>query len=549
MKRIISLIMMLMLVLSMVGCGSKEKASEKETSKDTEVSDSNKKQPDNKQNAKELKPLTISIGHWDAGEMLSGGENDPILKLLEKKFNVTFEARSVSWSDYSEKYKLWAASGELPDLFATDVINSQTYETWVNQGIIRELPKDISAYPNIEKIMQMPDVKPLEREGVFYMIPRLTYPQNDMWALDRGLIIRKDWLEKLGLGVPKSYEELKSTLKTIVNSDLDGNGVKDTIGLTQRTNSHLAAFFLGSVPQVTNGGWLKEDGQWVPAYISKNMITGIKQLRDLYKEGLLDNDFAIMKTDDGTEKFAQGNVAMLAHQVLPTHLYNIRSKWDKYNNGIDFEDAIAIVPFFAHEDGNTYSFATTTYWSESYFSGDISDEKMERILMLYDYLASEEFSEVKTYGIEDVDFKKDSDQYTILLEKGDDGRYENLTEKYPSLKVFDTLVAWGQEKMLIKNQVNYTKYGQQLVDMSADFYEFSRKNMVPTPTNFDVFLMVTPTKTKLSAIRYFDDVTKVIISDEDPETEWKKIIEGYDAQGVPQAIKEVNEKAKELGIE
>jgi len=84
--------------------------------------------------------------------------------------------------------------------------------------------------------------------------------------------------------------------------------------------------------------------------------------------------------------------------------------------------------------------------------------------------------------------------------------------------------------------------------MSRDFAEARKENVIPIPTNFDVKLLVTPAKSKLSAIRFFDDVTKIMISDGKTKEEWEKAREGYKAYGIEQAIKEVNEKVQELGI-
>ena len=45
-----------------------------------------------------------------------------------------------------------------------------------------------------------------------------------------GLVIRKDWLDKLGLAVPTSPEELMAVAVAFTEQDPDGNGKKDTFG-------------------------------------------------------------------------------------------------------------------------------------------------------------------------------------------------------------------------------------------------------------------------------------------------------------------------------
>jgi putative aldouronate transport system substrate-binding protein len=70
------------------------------------------------------------------------------------------------------------------------------------------------------------------------------------------------------------------------------------------------------------------------------------------------------------------------------------------------------------------------------------------------------------------------------------------------------------------------------------------------PVNFDIFLMSTPAKNKLSGLNssIMDDIVKVILGKENPVAQWKKAVKGYDAKGLQDAIKEVNEEAAKKGI-
>lgn len=534
MKRIISIMLAASMVFSIVGC-NKTNEGTSDSSKTTKATTTTNS-TDDKEESNELKPLEISIGHWEAGTLTKGGKDDAILQLLQDKFNVKFKGKSVSWSDYKEKYKLWAASDELPDIFATNEVTTQTYDTWVKQGIIRSLPTDMSAYPKINSLFDLVDVKPLEQDGQFYFIPRRTYTESEMWVMDKNLIIRKDWLQKLGIDMPQSYEELETALKQIVKSDLDGNGVDDTIGVTHKAIWAMGPFFMDVSPALIAKSWVEEDGQWIPPYMSDDVLPGIQRLRNLYQDGLLDRDFAIMKTNDGIEKFCQGNSAVLATQAVTSHLSNIKKSWDKYQQDLAFEDAVAILPLWANEEGVKYAYNSPIYWSETYINANVDDEKMERILMMYEYLLSDEFKEYKSYGFEGVDYKKEGDKYVSLL----DG--QQLGDKYTSLKTLAPLVAWGQEADLEKSQVSYEKYGEAVTNLSVDFYENAKKDMTPYPVNFDIRLMTTPAKSKIASIKFWNDVTKVIISDKNVEEEWAKVLEGYKAQGVEQAIKEVNER-------
>ncbi len=47
---------------------------------------------------------------------------------------------------------------------------------------------------------------------------------NEMW-------IRQDWLDKLGLEAPRTWDELVQVAEAFVTQDPDGNGEDDTIGI------------------------------------------------------------------------------------------------------------------------------------------------------------------------------------------------------------------------------------------------------------------------------------------------------------------------------
>ena len=48
---------------------------------------------------------------------------------------------------------------------------------------------------------------------------------------NEGILIRKDWLDKLGLKVPKTTDEFFEVMKAFTFKDPDGNGKNDTYGL------------------------------------------------------------------------------------------------------------------------------------------------------------------------------------------------------------------------------------------------------------------------------------------------------------------------------
>jgi len=495
------------------------------------------------------KHMDISLSHYNIGQAFPDRASDELLKMLEKKFNVTFVDKVISYADYVEKYQLWSASGELPDIISHDIINTSTYYSWIKQGIVRALPGDLGAYPNIQKVMAQDDVKGFTVDGKYYMIPRLTYNSNEQKTLERALIVRKDWMDALGLKAPVTYEDYQKMLTAFAKGDPDGNSKNDTAGVTMRTQAMLMAVGAGAFPNVANSSWVKEDGKYIPYYASKNMDEYVKHMRELYTSGAIDPDFAIMKTNDGVEKFAQGLAGAIAMQATPSGLRLLEGAWNKYQKDKNFADNIAIYPIsWQTDDGSRYSFEMLSFWSETYFSSSVNDEKMDRILQIYDYLLSDEYMTVNLYGLEGKDYRKEGDAYVITREKNSDGQYKSLFELYPSLNLFGSLAAWYKWQEYGTSDIVKINLGDNVYELVQRTLEDFKK-LDTIPTNFAVDYLYTEAKTKLSAVNPNEDLIKVILGKDDPVSMWREIVKGYENKGLSQAIAEVNEAVQAQGLD
>ncbi len=548
-RRFLCLIVAVCIAASVfAGCsGNKEKDSSAEaqtTQQVTEATATSEPNPFEKR-------IEISIGYWDSAAAFDSRANDPMLQKIEKDFNVKLVSKSPTWNDFGDKYKLWAASGELPDIFAHDIANTEMYYTWIKQGIIRALPEDLSKYPNVQKQFEKPDVKALKTEdGKNFMLPRPTGLTVDQTCTTTGFVVRKDWMQKLGIQTPKTFDDYAAMLKAFKENDPDGNGQDDQIGLTMRGTWFIQHWFLGmGSPAFGVWAWLEQDGQWIPPYMDKNMLDGIKKLRKLYQDGLIDKDFSIEKLDEGTQKFYQGKSGLCATQTDPERMKVMIEEWKKFNPDKDFFDCVGLLPIWANDDGKYYRWNSASFWSHTYFNSNVDDEKMDRILRIYDYLFSEEWQNIIYYGIEGVDYKKEGDKIIITRAKDDKGNYEDLEKKYPSLKLLKNLAQWSSLLTQGINEHTIAYYGESSMKAYTEFYNWYTQNAEIAPVNWDVHFMYTPAKTEAASIWPVDDIIKIMIDKKaDPEKDWNKTAEAWKQKSLEKAIKEVNEKAAQLGI-
>lgn len=490
----------------------------------------------------ELEHMEITAAIWGIQEGFdnSNAANDTIFNDLEDKFNVTITPVGVTWNDYQEKNKVWAASGSLPDVFADNLAtdNNALYKTWAAQGIIKEIPQDLSKYPHLEAVMSASSVQALAIDGKQYMIPRGDDMSSEaagsgMSGMSRAVMYRKDWAKEAGYEeAPATFDEMIEMIRAMMKNHPEATGI------VANSSDYLATLSLDIMPEYANiNSWVYEKDQWIPCYASERVIPYLERMQNLYAEGILDPDFITQKDGDAIAKFMSGYACVsLGGQFDATTF--MESNPDVEN----FEDAFGFILPFAAEDGNHYVFTSTPYWSESFINAAVDDAKLDRILMILDYMYSEEYISQLRNGIEGVDWEERDGEMVSLL-SGD----ESLSDKYPITAAFGYLASWGfGDRVVSSNPIEaaYTK-------MYDETEDYELENMQAAPISFSVLLMDNAEKTEISNLSsdFRDKANNIIISSEDASAAWAKVIDEFNGKGLEKAIASVTAQAAAEGIQ
>ncbi|MDD3410612.1 MAG: extracellular solute-binding protein [Eubacteriales bacterium] len=489
--------------------------------------------------APKAQPTEISVAFWNvADEWIS----DPLQQYVEEKFNIRLVPINVSYDNYSQWLQQMAATNELPDIIAHDIMGTSAYESWITQQKIRALPKDLTDYPNLEAYLEQPYNERFKRgNGAFYAIPRLTYSTESLWALDRCIMVRKDWREALGLSVPQSWDEFAALLFAFVNGDPDGNGMSDTKGLTATHLNTLEAVYLSLFPELSNTerGWLYEDGKWMPVYCSQKTAPALEKMRQLYRRGLMDTEFAFVSTKEAAESFVRGEFGAICGQY-----YLVLNTLAEQGMLDQASDMVEILPPWPCEDGSRYRFTTSLHWSESYFGANVDDEKMKIILSLYDWLLSDDFRYIYQHGLEGVDWEWENGSRFEL-------RHVSPVREYSSLAILSHLVEWNQDDQYVLSESNALTYGEANLNYAREQLTWFARNTKRVNYNFDVVFMSTPAKNSLvynSVVQ--QEMAKIIMGTESALTAWPKTMRQLEeTTTLSAAIDEVTREANRLGIQ
>ncbi|MGI5894817.1 MAG: ABC transporter substrate-binding protein [Candidatus Merdivicinus sp.] len=233
------------------------------------------------------------------GYMLQPLDDDPVIKkMIEEKFNVELDMWYIDESKWDELFSVRLAGGEIPDFIR--VKRPDQLATYVDQGILMELPDDLvqnhlgGIYDAMESYSKgCMDYGKID--GKMYGLPALSATN----ALHIPLVYRQDWLDKLGLSVPTTLDEFVDVMYAFANDDPDGNGKKDTYGLSQ---DGMQAIYGAYGIVIDNSGDMyfgEKDGKIYDYNTSPEFKEALTLLSQMYTDGVLDPEFITGENSGG----------------------------------------------------------------------------------------------------------------------------------------------------------------------------------------------------------------------------------------------------------
>jgi putative aldouronate transport system substrate-binding protein len=237
-------------------------------------------------------------------------------KWYEKQTNVHIQWILLPENEARDKLNLMLSSGDLPDaIMGFYNISPAQLQVYGQQGIFIPLNDLIEKYgPNIKNgFAQYPLAKEVSTapDGKIYGLPEI----NDCYhcSMSQKLWIYKPWLDKLGLKIPETTEELYQVLKAFKEKDPNGNGKADEIPLTTQVNgwnSNYDAYFMNSFLLNPADRRVLKNGKIDVTYNKPEWREGLRYLRRLAKDGLLDvNSFT--QSGDQLKRLGQNDPAIV----------------------------------------------------------------------------------------------------------------------------------------------------------------------------------------------------------------------------------------------
>ena len=310
-------------------------------------------------------------------------EDTTIFKEAERLTNVNVRTvTSQSVADEKQAFSVLIASGDIPDVVALGN-GKDSFLQYGLEGAFMAIDEALDEHtPNLNKIFEDIDVKnyTTAADGHIYYLPCINEP-----TVAEGWFIRKDWLDKLGLEVPKTVEDFHDVLKAIRERDPNGNGIKDEVPYFSRFTRVDDLLNLWGVEKL----WAVRANKVIFFPITEAYRDAYAEIAKWYAEGLIDKEI-FTRGSKSRDKLFGDNVGGATHDWFGTTAQFNEVLKDK----IPGFELVA----FAPPSGVEYYSRTKVNSKGVAFSA--KSDKKDVALRFYDFIYSEPGVRLMNFGIE-----------------------------------------------------------------------------------------------------------------------------------------------------
>lgn len=337
-------------------------------------------------------------------------------KYIEDALDVELEFVTFSSKDMGTKLNLMAMDGAkgMPDIIFYAAKDTEIAQ-WARMGVLTPLTRyydDPALSSNIREAWGRIGTdyrgQVTSPDGEIYVIPSVNQSYGNEMPMK--IWMYKPFLDKLGLSVPTTTDELYNVLKRVVNDDPNGNGIKDEIGITGvsiDTNyaSAPSGWFIALMNSFVYAGGdqyltLDDNGKVGAAYTTDGWKEGLRFMHKLMSEGLI-QDAALTQNLNSFKAVLNADIPQVFMNVTYTgvgFLDGSSSRKDEY---------IGVMPFKGPAGVQFITFRPTVASARLLITKNCKNP--EKAFMIGDLLSSELMSIVTRWGEQHVDWDYISD--------------------------------------------------------------------------------------------------------------------------------------------
>lgn len=260
--------------------------------------------------------LTVRLvkGGQEGASLLPAGESledNRALQYIEDILNIDIVFDWLSSSDsYADRLNLTISSGRIPDIM---IVNPVQLQQLAEADAIEDLTPLIQEFSNQDILRAYAQTGSLALDaatidGRVMGIPNVQ-PQADAPIM---AWVRQDWLDELGLTGPETVDDVEAIARAFMAKD------RSIVGLTGTLNPVLVPSNLHGFDAIFNAYgafptiFYRDDaGEVVYGSVQPEVKEALGRLSELYREGIIDPEFATKTTDTANELVVSGRAGIM----------------------------------------------------------------------------------------------------------------------------------------------------------------------------------------------------------------------------------------------
>jgi putative aldouronate transport system substrate-binding protein len=345
-----------------------------------------------------------------------------VIEKLEDYTGLDIDFTWVPDASKSERLNAALASQSLADIVSLTEINNTTVRSSLASGMFWDVEPYLKDYPNLASISE----ERLESSridghiyGVPYQKPIARY----------GVLVRQDWLDNLGLEVPRTLDELEKVAQAFTEDDPDGNGVDDTVGFVERDESFNVGFkSLSGYFGAGNLFTVTDDNKIIPSFMQPEFKEAMEWFKNIYSNGWMNSDFAVMAKNDQKNYIVQGKGGIVISGLQEVRNY-VDAAAGTDQEGMEW----ALINDMTYGDVERRILSDTNGgmggWLAIPKANVETEDDLKVVLKFINDLMDEEAFTLMTQGIEGVHYEVDDEGVYVRL---DDTKWQQEVQPFAS---------------------------------------------------------------------------------------------------------------------
>ena len=353
--------------------------------------------------AMDAEPTVLEVVLQDRGTAPINVDS-AVIDEIEERLNIIFDITAIpGGGDYNQKKRTLIATDDVPDILK---VHRNDLVEFGDTGVFLALNEMIDTkVPNYKRILEQNErVQKTAIDGVHY-----AFATTKRFEFHRGIIsvIRTDVVKDLGLELPQTFDDLHDVLSAIKEAHPDSHVWTNRGGGRNLVRNTSYAF--GTGPDIYFDPDI-DGGRWAYGPIQEQYRNLLAYLHRAYQDGILDPDFATLTTAQWREK--QGSEKSFFFYDNPTYGKRANDAIVPVNPDAWWAPTAVLTNSLGQRRSLFYE---EEVWSQMWAVGQKTEEE-DAIARFFNFAYTDEFAEMKAFGIEGEHWVRDGDDYRFTDE-------------------------------------------------------------------------------------------------------------------------------------